>query len=48
MKYIKKFSDANEANDWAGSDDYVTPNVVLITGSNYGSGLWYNFDLVPM
>lgn len=48
MKFIKKFSDAEEANDWAGSEDYVTPNVVLIAGSDYGSGLYYEFDGVPM
>lgn len=39
MKYLKLFSSPSEANTWSGGNDYVTPNVVLITGTGYGRGL---------
>ena len=44
MKYIKIFENASAANTWY----YVTPNVVLILGSGYGSGINYNFQGLEM
>ena len=44
MKYIKIFVNATAANNW----NPVTPNVVLILGNGYGSGINYNFQGLEM
>ena len=43
MKYIKIFENYMDANGWDFSDDYVRPNVVLIT-DGYNSGIHYNYE----
>ena len=47
MKYLKLFSSASAANTWSSGNDYVTPNIVLITGTGYGHGLYYSFTFIP-
>ena len=43
MKYIKIFESARDANTWWDGNGII-PNVVLVKGDNYGSGIHYNFQ----